>query len=197
MQALPGPLVRAGIIPRLDLVTITDRPVTVPHPDRLVHLQFRRFAGCPVCNLHLRSIVRRHDEILAAGVREVVLFHSTAEELRQYAADLPFAVVADPDKRLYTGFGVESAPRALADPRAWGAILRGVGRDLVAMVREGRRAPSLMPHGGRFGLPADLLIAPDGRVLASKYGEHADDQWSVDELLAHARSERGRLSPRR
>jgi hypothetical protein len=30
------------------------------------------------------------------------------------------------------------------------------------------------------------LIAPDGRVVACKYGAHADDQWSVDDLLALA-----------
>ncbi|HEX4559363.1 MAG TPA: AhpC/TSA family protein, partial [Mycobacterium sp.] len=34
-----------------------------------------------------------------------------------------------------------------------------------------------------LGMPADFLIAPDGAVVARKYGEHADDQWSVDELL--------------
>lgn len=37
-----------------------------------------------------------------------------------------------------------------------------------------------------LGLPADLLIAADGRVVAAKYGSHAYDQWSVDELLALA-----------
>jgi hypothetical protein len=35
-------------------------------------------------------------------------------------------------------------------------------------------------------LPADFLIAPDGTVIAKKYGTHAYDQWSVDELLKHA-----------
>lgn len=46
--------------------------------------------------------------------------------------------------------------------------------------------PPVRPHGGSFGLPGDFLIAPDGRILAAKYGEHADDQWSVDEVLEHA-----------
>jgi hypothetical protein len=36
---------------------------------------------------------------------------------------------------------------------------------------------------GNLGLPADLLITGDGRVAAVKYGVHAYDQWSVDELL--------------
>jgi len=36
-------------------------------------------------------------------------------------------------------------------------------------------------------LPADFLIARDGRVLACKYGTHAVDHWSVDEVVALAR----------
>jgi hypothetical protein len=56
------------------LRTVTDPHVNVPAPQRLVHLQFRRFAGCPICNLHLRDVARRRDEIENAGVTEVVLF---------------------------------------------------------------------------------------------------------------------------
>jgi hypothetical protein len=31
------------------------------------------------------------------------------------------------------------------------------------------------------------LIGPDVRVLARKYGRHADDQWSVSEVINLAR----------
>ena len=37
-------------------------------------------------------------------------------------------------------------------------------------------------------MPADLLFDRGGRVVASKYGVHADDQWPVDELLDLAAS---------
>ena len=37
-----------------------------------------------------------------------------------------------------------------------------------------------------LGLPADFRVNNEGRVLACKYGEHAYDQWSVDELLSLA-----------
>jgi len=160
--------------------SIHGAPVPLPDPDRLVHLQFRRFAGCPVCNLHLRTVVARHSEISVAGIREVVVFHSSREELLEHAGGLPFDVVADPDKRLYREYGVESAPRALLDPRAWPGIVRAVASGL----RHRDKAPARRVNGGRLGLPADFLIAPDGRTVASKYGEHAGDQWSVDELLA-------------
>jgi hypothetical protein len=39
----------------------------------------------------------------------------------------------------------------------------------------------------KLGLPADFLIGTDGRILALKYGVHAYDQWTVDELLSLAR----------
>jgi len=178
----PGSVVAAH-----DLIGVSGEPVPIPDPDRLVHLQFRRFAGCPICNVHLQSIVRRHDEIANAGIREVVVFHSTDHELRHYVGELPFAVVGDPAKALYAEFGVGSSPRAVLDPRAV---------PLVSMVRQGywwnrggKPVANLHPKGGRLGLPADFLIGSDGRVLACKRGTHANDQWSVDEVLAHAYNE--------
>ncbi|WP_330228380.1 AhpC/TSA family protein [Nocardia sp. NBC_00508] len=173
-------------VPDRTLVTVSGAHVQVPDPDCLIHLQFRRFAGCPVCNLHLRSIVARGQEIAAANIREVVVFHSSAEELRKYTAELPLDVMADPSRKLYREFGVETSPRALLDPRGWPAILRGVAHAAWAALRGRQAAPPTKPEGGSLGLPADFLIGPDGRVLAAKLGTHVYDQWSVDELLALA-----------
>jgi hypothetical protein len=117
----------------------------------------------------------------------VVVFHSTAKEMARYESELPFIAIADPDKRLYAEFGVEARLRALLDPRAWTGILCGVASATAESLRRGKLMGNTNPHGGRIGLPADFLIAPDGRVRACKYGTHADDQWSVDEMLAQAR----------
>jgi hypothetical protein len=186
MSATRRQIGTGDVLAARELRTVAGAPVRLPDPDRLTHLQFRRHAACPVCNLHLRSIVHRHDDILAAGIREIVVFHSPAEELLSYQADLPFAVIADPGKRLYREFGVEAKPRALLDPRAWLPAVRGV-------IRVGWRAAATA-HGGVLGLPADFLISPDNRVLARKYGTHANDQWTVDQLLDHAAAARGESS---
>jgi hypothetical protein len=110
-----------------------------------------------VCNLHLRSMSRRHDEITAAGVREVVVFHSTPA-LRPHTYDLPFAVVADPDKRLYAEFAAESSARSLLDPRAWPAIVRAIAASTSAWLRGRQPLPTVRPAGGRYGLPVDVLV---------------------------------------
>ena len=174
-------------LPDHRLATVDGPPAPVPDPGTVVHLQLRRFAGCPVCNRHLHSVALRHDEIVAAGVKEVVVFHSSADELRPHVAHLPFAVVADPAKELYRELGVEESRRALADPRAWPGMARGIVASLVEVARGRHPAPSMDPGRGRWTIPADLLIGPDGTVLAAHYGAHADDQWSVDELLEQVR----------
>jgi peroxiredoxin len=178
----PGAQVR----PR-QLTTALGDPVQLPDGERLVHLQFRRFAGCPVCNLHLRSFAQRYDELLAANVVEVAVFHSAAAELAAHAEDMPISLIPDPDKHLYREFGVEASPRGLLDLRAWPMIVRAVLRSTIDVLRGRAKAPRLFPEGGRYGLPADLLLAPDGHVVAAKYGTHVDDHWSVDEVLTLAR----------
>ena len=169
-----------------DLVTIHGKPVRLPDPVHPVHLQFRRYAGCPVCNLHMRAVAARHDEILAAGIREVVVFYSEPEAMLGFQGALPFAAVADPGKKLYAEFGVGTMPYTTAlRLRSWRAAARGLAS-----------APSMRGIGSKgqsyLGLPADFLIGPDGTILAAKYGKYTDDHWPVDELLALAQGARSR-----
>jgi hypothetical protein len=112
--------------------------------------------------------------------------HSPADELRDHVAHLPFPVVADPGQKLYAEFGVGSAPRALVTPAVWPPMLRAILRSSASILRGRELPPRFPPAGGRLGLPADFLITVDGHVAAAKYGEHAYDQWSVDELLRYA-----------
>ncbi len=162
------------LIPARTLHSFNQGDIALPGPG-LIHLQFRRFAGCPICHLHLRSFIQRAAELAAAGVQEVVVFHSSAAALEQHHAEAPFALIPDPGKRLYRAFGVEASWGALLHPKALGAAFKG-----VLAGRFGLPALGESP----IGLPADFLLDPEGRVLACKYGTHANDQWSVDELLA-------------
>lgn len=83
-------------------------------------------------------------------------------------------VVPDVEKRWYRRFGVESAWSSMLHPRA-------IGRALAGLVRGA--ANPLRGEGGHLGLPADVLIDGDGVVRAVKYGTHADDQWTVDDVI--------------
>ena len=160
------------------LDTIQATRVDIPDSSRMTHIQFRRFVGCPICHLNLRSFGARHEELVATGIQEVAVFHSSKKAMLDYKAEAPFALVADPTKALYAAFGVDNSLLSILHPGAWFAAVKGIFTI----------GPSLPPKGeSPLGLPADFLIARDGRVIARKYGVHADDQWTVDEVLDLAR----------
>ncbi|MBL8955293.1 MAG: AhpC/TSA family protein [Myxococcaceae bacterium] len=150
----------------------------------VVHLQFRRFAGCPICNLHLRQFAREQGRLEAAGVKTVAFVHSSAEAMRPYQGDLPFATVPDAEKHWYRQFGVERSAVAMFHPRALWAAIKG---SLTV------KHNPLAGEGGMTGLPADFLLDAQGTVLALKYGAHPDDAWSVDEVIALVQPSKGQV----
>lgn len=165
------------MLPPTAMETVTGEAINLPDPRRLVHLQFRRFVDCPICNTHIAEFRRRAREIEAAGIKEVIVFHSSRSSIRSYQKDVPFRMVGDPNKALYKDFGVESS-LGFMSLKALGAGMRGMAHGHLGLRLAG---------GGPLGLPADFLIAPSGRINAMKYGTDAYDQWSVDELLTLAK----------
>jgi peroxiredoxin len=126
----------------------------------------------------MHSILQRYPDIQAAGIQEVVVFHSPNESLVPFQGKFPFDVIGDPEKVLYKQFGVGESVFAILDVRVWPAIYKGIME---------KDKPTGEPEGGSLGLPADFLIDPTGKIVASHYGVHAYDQWTVDELLALAK----------
>lgn len=154
--------------------TLSHGAVQIPG-STFTHLQFRRFAGCPVCNLHLRTFAKSQQQLTDAGIRTVAFFHSSAESMLPFQSDLPFAVVPDAERVWYAKFGVERSAAAMLHPSALWAAMRGA---------TSVKANPLRGEGGSNGLPADFLIDANGRLVAVKYGAHADDAWSVDDVCA-------------
>ncbi|TDU25574.1 peroxiredoxin [Panacagrimonas perspica] len=165
-------------IPSFAVQTLQGDPLAVPDaPSKFTHLQFRRFAGCPICNLHLHTFFKSSDQIRAAGIREVIFFHSSASEMEKYQKGIAFAAVADPPKVFYAKFGVGRSILASLHPRALWAAIKGMLLGKMGLKME----------NGPVGLPADILIDQKGTVVAVKYGTHAYDQWEVPELLRIAK----------
>jgi peroxiredoxin len=164
--------------PRLELKTIHGDSVAIPDAKSpWVHLQFRRFAGCAFCNMHLQKLIQSQAAIKTAGIREVIIFHSSREILLPHQGGFPFDIIADPEKVLYQQFGIETSPLALLHPGALANTLR-------AQMMPNR--PHTKAENGTLGLPAEFLISQDGHVAKSHYGKHGYDQWSVETLLRHA-----------
>lgn len=180
MTSHPSTRKRAGdVVAPFTIETLCHGAMNVP-AGAFTHLQFRRFAGCPVCNLHLRSFAQGVDKLKSAHIETIAFFSSERQAMLPYQGDLPFAVVPDPERRWYTSFGVENSGLAMAHPSAMWAAFKG-----MAAVRS-----NPLQKGEHDGLPADFLLDERGAIVAVKYGRHANDQWSLDEVIELASAHR-------
>jgi len=178
-QIKPGDFVEPCV-----LETVQGTGVPIPPPAQtMLHLQFRRFAGCPICNLHLRSFIRRYRELEENQIQEVAVFHSPKSAMLEHQLSAPFPFVVDPDKKLYKSFGVEASIMSILNPKAWPAAIKG-------LIVQGPGFPSRGESA--LGLPADFLIDSTGMIIAVHYGKHASDQLGFDELLELVRKAKQR-----
>jgi len=116
---------------------------------------------------------------LTAGQIVPVFSVNDDQQLLPYQGNFPFQVIGDPTKLLYKKFGVGSSLASNLGPGAWRASIK-------CMLAKDKLTSGFPPQGGPLGLPADFLLASNGRVVASHYGKHAADQWTVDEVLSQA-----------
>ena len=61
MKYQPGQTITPTRLP-----TVDGGSIDVPHPHQLTHLYFSRWAGCPICNMHIASYRRRATAVLMA-----------------------------------------------------------------------------------------------------------------------------------
>lgn len=162
------------IIEHQTLKSTRGESVEIPDPNRLTHLQFRRFVGCPVCNLRVHEFFARNSDLVDHGIQEVVVFQSSNQAVSERLMDAPFPLIADESKVLYKAFGVETSVSAMLNPKMLPASVKGIWHYGVKLPEN---------YDAAFNLPAEFLIDSLGNVLAAKYGTNYDDQWDVDELI--------------
>ncbi len=141
-------------------------------------LAFHRYARCAVCNERIRELRSIVPPLRArTGLRVVFVCHSSPERLADEfgPVDLPFAVVPDPDRVLYSAFGV-----ATSLVRTLRAL------SLATIVRARRSFPS---DGKPAGLerpltviPADFFVDAMGTIVSAHYGEFLGDTWPADTI---------------
>lgn len=167
-----------SVIQPFSLKDIDGNLITIPQTQKIIHLQFRRFSGCPICSVHMNELKKRVQEIASSGVVGVVVFYSEEEDIRYNLSEIPYSIVEDSQRIWYAKFGVEESIKSVLNPIAWPYAVMGAIHNISKLFSFFPRKQESM-----FGLPAEFLINDEGKLLDVKYGSHAYDQWTVDELL--------------
>ena len=172
----PAPLFQAADIfgRTVDLAAYRSTPVL---------LSFFRNAACAVCNLRVHHLITHYPDYRSAGLQVVAIFESPRESMLQYVGkqDAPFPIIADPEARLYTLYGVESSEEKIAATMAMPGTLQVIG----AAAAQGFQLTE--EAGSNFlRMPADFFIGADGMVLDAHYADYVWDHMPfarIEELL--------------
>jgi thioredoxin-dependent peroxiredoxin len=158
----------AGMTPQGEKISLTALD-GVP-----IWLAFYRYAGCPLCNLHLYEASLQLDTMPRTDLAMIAVFESSHEKfanVHHWVCSVPLKLVSDPKKKLYETFGVDARLSALLQPTVLTSLFRAF--------RKGFRQGAI---GGDLGqVPGHFLIDEKGRIEHAHYGRHIDDHipWST------------------
>lgn len=137
---------------------------------------FTRYAGCPICQLHVSHIAQAMPEFRARSCGVWMIFQSTQQHLEAAMAEWNpgFSAVADPAAHLYDAFAAGSSMAGFIHPRSLLAVVRAI--------RAGKRHGRF--EGREMQMPAGFVLESSGRLAFARYGRHVGDDAPIVELLA-------------
>ena len=126
---------------------------------------------------------RQEEQFQQLGARIVLVGLGTAAETAAFKAqfNVPFPMIADPEKRLFKAFQLKQAtPKALLSV---GMAMKG-----LAALAKGHGIG--IPKGDVRQLPGVFIIDKDGRIRFSHFAKDPADHPAADELLRLLESHR-------
>jgi peroxiredoxin len=144
---------------------------------RKVYLTFERNAGCPVCNLRVRELLKHADYFSTHQITVLLVYKSTVEKMKDYLEDVrsPFHFIADPENALYKQYQIE---------RSFLKVFKGLFHGLIGKAMAGKklfRKPTNQ-DGHTSTIPGEFVIDEKGNLSAVHYGEYIGDNLALDQL---------------
>ena len=143
-----------------------------------VYLAFMRFAGCPVCNLRVHSLLKQATAFKEKNIEVVLVYESSIENMHMYldGTSYPFTFVADPQNILYDRYGVE---------KSWGKFLSSMFKGLLAKASAGEKLFKKKPKsdGNMNRMEAEFLIDENIKIVIAHYASFLGDNVSIEKIL--------------
>lgn len=143
-----------------------------------VALIFLRYAGCPLCQLHISEISRKYPQIAAKDTDVIVFVRSRVNTLVQegYPGGFPFKLVADPDGDFYKLYGVGSGNiKDMLTPN----VIKKAVKATIRGHKQGKM------EGNQWQLPGDFIVGKDGKLKLAHVGSDIGDNLKSDELMKY------------
>ncbi len=164
------PILTAGdTAPNFSTTDVTGRTINLSdYAKKSVFLVFLRYAECPWCNLTIQRLTLEHP-MLAKQNCEIIAFMqadqaSIIKNVHERHTHVPkFPIIADPDKKFYNQYGVQSSKMAMLKS------VRRLPQWVNAVAKEGFTQSDV--NGDVFLVPATFLLAPHTqKIIHANYG---------------------------
>ncbi len=138
-------------------------------------LAFFRHAAYPLCNLRVHQLIQSYPFLQVRGLSILAFFEYSKENILRYVGQqhAPFPIVADPERRIYKLYGVESS---------WLGTLRGLLRLSDFSNAASKGLLFFNPHNDVALIPADFLIGADLVIQTAYYGKDIGDHLPIEEI---------------
>ena len=145
--------------------------------DQYVLLSFFRNSACALCNLRVHQLIERYPQYQAQGLAVIAVFESSQESIRQYVGkqDAPFPIIPDPDGTLYNLYGVE-----VSEAKVQATLRHDQTQTIIAQAYEAGFELTEEPGSNFHRIPADFLLAPDGKIHTAFYAERVGEHLTFE-----------------
>ncbi len=164
--------------PRFELIDIYGRKIALEdYNGKKVFLGFFRHAGCPFCNLRVHALQKVQNELKSQNLEMIFFFESNENTLIRsifHKEISPIPLIADPEKKWYTIYGVENS------------VVKSTLSHLTSFIQTAITAKikslplHLMADGESFGtMPAEFLIDENLIIRKIHYSKSLNDRLSM------------------
>lgn len=141
-----------------------------------VLVSFFRDTACPFCNLRVRELINRYDELKKNNIDVIAIYPSTVKKIRDYNGkqQAPFEMLADPDETIFNNISVKYNKMGMLKSMLHGSRFIKVMTSGF-MNSEAMKIPPM--------LPVDFLINEDQKVVRRLDGSYFGDHIPIEDLL--------------
>jgi peroxiredoxin Q/BCP len=174
--------------PKFKVTDIYNREINLEdYSGKRLFIGFFRHAGCPFCNLRVKNLMQKREELKALNLEMIFFFESRKELLlsSQFHKEVnPIPLIADPEKVYYQTYGVEESTG------------KSIMSHLTSFIKTAIKAQQngvpmhLMAGGESFStIPAEFLV--DEKLVLRKlhYAKSLNDRISLDLITDFAKAE--------
>lgn len=173
-------LKRGDQAPEVELLDQEANTVTLRQfQGKTVVLYFTRYVGCPVCQMDMVELSKRHDDFTSLNAELLVVTQSSPDRLAGFSVDnhIEFKILSDINRQSYRDYHVGYGLLGALSPKNFGPIIRSFKKGF----KHGRF------EGNELQYPAQFIIDRNKTIAFAYYGNHISDSLSAEALLANLR----------